>query len=84
MTYARKCKRFAKKIIKLQKLYNEVCIEQAEINRYGCNAKILTDSKINDLHTDGNRLDQCIKCCDEKTKCTFYTTIDNVFHLKEN
>ena len=36
---SRECKRFAKKIIKLQKIYNEVCIEQAKINIYGCNAK---------------------------------------------
>lgn len=73
---SREYKRFAKKIIKLQKIYNEVCIEQAKINRYGCNAKILLASKINELHTDGNRLEQCVKCCNEKTQCAFYTTTD--------
>ena len=68
---SKECKRFAKKIIKLQKIYNEVCIEQAKINRYGCNAKILSASKINELHTDGNRFEQCAKCCNEKNPMCF-------------
>ena len=68
---SREYKKIAKKIIKLQKIYNEVCIEQAKINQYGCNAKILLASKINELHTDGNRLEQCVKCCNEKKPMCF-------------
>ena len=44
--------------------YNEVCIEQ---------------SKINELHTDRNRLEQCVKYCDKKKfQCSFYTTIERL------